>query len=467
MIHDARLLFLKQRRFDLIFKFLYLKYPDNQFVRAAYLESIRAFNDFHEDEPSDGKPKNSPADFLKSFDALYESIKGVGYNESKGLIPIGDNGEISDGAHRLSVCAYLNKGVATEPDGRRDLYDYRFFICQKMDPKIMDFGALEYVKLNPNAYIVNLHSVTDQAKDTEVVSILEKYGFVYYKKSVRLTFDGYVNLKKLSYGSFWEKEPWIGTVSNKFAGAQMHARECMGKSPLRVFVFVCDDIQKVIKAKSEIRDLFKIGNFSIHINDSREEAIWLAETYFNENSLRMINRRPFIYEDIRFDQMIEDLKVVAASNNVDIECLCGAGSTPFGVYGLRQCSDFDFLYNGPCSFDVQTETLSNHDSELKYYPFPKKEIIENPNYHFYYHGLKFITLDVLLSMKQKRHEVPKDVKDCKMIKRFERWGCAGAPFRVKVFEKIKNGERRTIVIFGFIKIRYRRRRKKICAETAK
>lgn len=37
----------------------------------------------------------------------------------------------------------------------------------------------------------------------------------------------------------------------------------------------------------------------------------------------------------------------------------------------------------------------------------------------------------------------------------------------KLFRKIKNGERRTIVIFGFIKISYRRRRKKICAETAK
>ena len=116
------------------------------------------------------------------------------------------------------------------------------------------------------------------SKDNEVVKILEKYGFVYYKKEINLTFDGYVNLKKLSYGSFWDRESWIGNVENKFAGAQAHAKQSMGNNPLRAFVFVCDDLQKVIKSKAEIRDLFNLGNYSVHINDTREEAIWLAET---------------------------------------------------------------------------------------------------------------------------------------------------------------------------------------------
>lgn len=459
MKQNALHLFLKQRRFDLIFKYLYLKYPENDFVKKAYLENIRAFNGFYEVEPSDGVAKNSAEKFLKSFNALYHSIKTDGFNKKMGVIPVGDNGEISDGAHRLAVCAYLDLDIETQSDGRNDLYDYKFFTRQKMDPAIMDFGALEYVKLNPNAYIVNLHSVTDPSKDDQVVQILEKYGFVYYKKDITLTFDGYVNLKKLSYGSFWERESWIGTVEDKFAGAQMHARNSMGKNPLRAFVFVCDDLKKVIKAKAEIRDLFNLGNFSIHINDTREESVWLAETYFNKNSLDMINARPLDYEDPQFDGMIEELKETATQHKVDLENICGAGSTPFDVYGLRKSSDLDFLYCGTQPFDIQTDTLSNHDSELKYYPYPKKEIIENPAHHFYYHGLKFITLGVLYAMKQKRNEVPKDVNDCKMIESFRKKKKYKEK-RFKIFEKRKNGIKRKIILFGFIKINYKKRRKK-------
>lgn len=44
MTCDARELFMRQRRFDLIFKWLFVVKPGNAYVRKAYLESIRAFN---------------------------------------------------------------------------------------------------------------------------------------------------------------------------------------------------------------------------------------------------------------------------------------------------------------------------------------------------------------------------------------------------------------------------------------
>jgi len=455
---NARELFFKQKRFDLIFKYIYLKYPHNDFAKKAYLENIRAFNNFYEVEPSDGIAKNTSEDFINCFEKLYRSISTNGFNEDIGTLPIGNNGEISDGAHRLAVCAFLNCELEVVPDGRNDLYDYKFFQARKMDQDIMDYGALEYVKLNPNAYIINLHSVADMSKDEEVIKILQKYGFIYYKKDISLSFNGYVNLKKLSYGSFWERESWIGTVENKFAGARDHARKSMGNDPLRVFVFVCDDINKVIKLKAEIRALYDIGNYSVHINDTKEEAIWLAETYFNKNSLEMLNRRPFDYEDVQFDEMVEDLKATAEKNQIDIEDICAAGSTPFGVFGLRKSNDLDFLYCGHTPFDIQTETLSNHDSELSYYPYSKSIIIQNPQHHFYYHGLKFITLDICYDMKNKRHEVPKDIKDCKMIRKFQRKGLRRHFAHFKFFEKRKHGLKRTIILFGFIKLSYQKRR---------
>ena len=112
---------------------------------------------------------------------------------------------------------------------------------------------------------------------------LNKYGFIYYKKDVYLNYNGYVNIKKLSYGSdMWGKESWIGTSKNKYSGAQKHAQKSFGngKNPLRAYVFVCDNLDNVLKAKAEIREIFKIGNESIHINDTRKEAIALAITSF-------------------------------------------------------------------------------------------------------------------------------------------------------------------------------------------
>ena len=104
MKQNALQLLFKQKRFDLIFKYLYLKYPDSDFVRTAYLENIRVFNGFVEVVPSDGIPKSSAEEFIDRFNKLYESIKTKGF-DSLCSIPVRRNGEISDGATSIgSLC---------------------------------------------------------------------------------------------------------------------------------------------------------------------------------------------------------------------------------------------------------------------------------------------------------------------------------------------------------------------------
>ena len=84
MICDARELFLKQHRFDLIFKYLYVTKPNDALARTAYLESIRAFNGYFEQDSSDGVPKDSAAKFLSSFDALIKSMRIDGFRVTQG-----------------------------------------------------------------------------------------------------------------------------------------------------------------------------------------------------------------------------------------------------------------------------------------------------------------------------------------------------------------------------------------------
>lgn len=460
---NAKEVFLKNRRFDLIFKYLYLKNhgvysKEISFFEDLYCEHIRAFNNFNEAQPSDNVPKKSKEDFLRSFESLFRSINEHGFRENKSILTIGDDYELTDGSHRLAICAYLEKDIVVRKDIVEEYYDYAFFEKRSIDKFYSDFAALEYVKFNRNAYVVNLHSIADKKQDDKVEEILNKYGFIFYKKDIYLNFNGYVNLKKLSYGfDVWEGNSWIGSVENCYAGAQQHAHRSSGQGPLRAYVFVCNDLEKVIQAKAEIRAIYNLGNYSIHVNDSREEAIQLAQLFFNDNSLLMFNARPFAYESRDFDGYVNELKKIAGKEGIDIDDVCAAGSAPFSVFGIRESADLDFLYCGGKEFEVKNSAISNHDSESHYYPYVKTEIIKNPRYHFFYKGLKFITLDVLHAMKSKRSETPKDIQDCELIKKFQKGKMKLGKRAFKLFEKKRLGKLRVITIFGLIKFEYQKK----------
>ena len=284
-----------------------------------------------------------------------------------------------------------------------------------------DYGAIEYVKLQPNSYIVNLHAVVDEKYDSCVEKILKKYGRIYYKKKVPLNYNGYVNLKKLSYGSFWEREKWIGSIENGFVGAQDHALHSKGNGKnLRAYVYVCKNPDDLLKIKAEVRELFKIGNYCIHINDRHEEAIALAQLFFNDNSIQIFNARPFCFEDADYDSNIEEFKSRIKKNGFQLEDFLVGGSSPLNILGVRKSDDIDFLYFGNKEFTAVDDLISSHDTELHYYPETKENLIYDNKYFFYYHGIKVISLDVLYKLKTKRNEKPKDVIDCKIIKKLQR-----------------------------------------------
>jgi hypothetical protein len=383
----------------------------SDFFEKIYLEHIRAFNNFYEENPL----KKKPQDFLDAANNLIISLKANSFDYKNSIIPVNKDFELYDGAHRLSFCSYLKKKVYLTKVEHKDKFDYTFFQKMGLNKNVEELGVLEYVKYNDNAYIVNIFPVINEIYDSQIVKILERYGFVYYKKTISITHNGMINLKKINY----RNEDWIGNYSNDFVGLKYHARNSSGNALLRVFVFVCEDLEKVIKAKQEIRVLCNLGNFPIHINDTRDEAIELAQTYFNENSLYVLNYKKYYSNSQKIDCFIDEFKKYLNANQLNSDDFCASGSTPLGIFGVREINDFDFI-----SIDAELPIaknidLSNHESELSYYPVDKESIIINPRYHFYYHGIKFITLDVLLKIKTSRNEKPKDIYDIRCISFFK------------------------------------------------
>lgn len=97
---------ISKYRYDVFVKYFYIQEYINQnsyeLAKEIYLTHIKSFNNFIE---PDGR-KNNPEDFIQNFNKLIDSVRSVGINKT--IIPITKNGEIIDGAHRLSIALYLN-----------------------------------------------------------------------------------------------------------------------------------------------------------------------------------------------------------------------------------------------------------------------------------------------------------------------------------------------------------------------
>ncbi len=373
-----------------------------------YLEHIKVFNNFCEPDGS----KNSPESFITAFDEIINNVKQNGFDKNIGLIPVNQSYDCLDGAHRVAACAYFSQNITVAKLHSNYDFNYKLFLDQNMDKDLADLAALEYCKLNKLSYVVNLHSCCDLRKDDLVENILNKYGFIFYKKNVFLNSDAYLYTKLISYG----KEKWVGNFENNFENLRMHVSESSGTNPLRAYVFVCDDLNKVVKAKEEIRTVFNKGNPAVHINDNHEEAVELAQTYFNDNTLHFINSIK-IRENKKINEQLNYFKKWIKEHSLNIDNLCAVGSFPMGLYNLRKTKDLDFIHLQEELPDTKREDISSHSTELKYYTKSKNDIIFDPKNHFYYKGVKIISLEVLLEMKEKRAEFPKDIDDIKLIQK--------------------------------------------------
>ncbi len=107
-----------------------------------------------------------------------------------------------------------------------------------MSSVIMDYGALEYVRLNENAVIVSQSVFAKSSQKKFVESVLNKEGFVYYERRVGLRY---------------------------------------------VSVFVCESKEKLVAVRQAIQESVGTENGRVRISAMHEEAIEWAGHYFGTN----------------------------------------------------------------------------------------------------------------------------------------------------------------------------------------
>lgn len=376
---------LTHKRFDVVIKYMYASNLSSNYYKNAYKEHLRVWNNFHEGTPN----KNGFTDFDNAFKSIIDNVVDE-------PVPVNSEGHIANGAHRLASALYHQRPINIRNTNSNENYpilaDYIHFAKKGLSQTIMKRTALEYAKLKPNTHIICLFPIA-HTRIQEVMNIISEYCNIFYHSSTKLNSEGQLGLMKEIYlDDGWANEEGIRRKGN----------QCFMGHPNITFVLVDGkNLETVKEMKKKIRALFNVGNHSVHINDSHAETIRIAKTVFNDNSIHFLNNR----KNISFPKY---KKLMANMKPNDNEVI--TGSTVLSLYGLRDCKDIDLIYYNNPPVDSHNQYLETH------YKLTLDDIVNNPLYHLYYQGFKYVSLNVIKNMKKLRNE-PKDVVDVSLIEK--------------------------------------------------
>lgn len=374
---------LTHKRFDVVIKYLYASNLSSDYYKNQYKEHIRVWNNFYE-----GMPRKRT---FEDFDNAFKSIINNTVDEP---VPVNSEGHIANGAHRLAAALYHQRPINTRDTNLDENYpilaDYQVFAKKGLPKHMLQRTALEYAKLKPNSHIVCLFPIA-HTRIADVMNIIRKYSNVFYHSTVSLNNIGQVSfMKEIYFVEGWANEHGIKRKSDQcFAG----------QSKVTFILIDAKNLQTVKEMKTKIRELFNVGNHSVHISDYHTDAIRIAKTVFNDNSIHFLNNRKYVSFP-KHKQLIDSIK---PDDNKVI-----TGSSVLSLYGLRDCKDLDLIYYNDPPADSHNQYLDTH------YKLTLDDIINNPLYHLYYQGFKYVSLNVIKNMKIIRNE-PKDVRDVELI----------------------------------------------------
>lgn len=395
-------------RLDIGMRTSYLELKDKvpELASSIYYEDLRAQTLGSLVDP-DNPSKSSFETFKNVFSDVSEEIYRNGFDSEKTLLPLAISGSILNGGHRLSAALAYNKPVACiETQIPPITCDYQYFFNRAVPQYIIEQAVLRLLRFMDDAFIAFLWpSGIKNIKQT-----VNLFHNKVYEKELILTNNGALNLL---YQCYHHME-WIGTKQTGYRGLYKKLFECFPETDtLTIIIFqAAGGLDEVRQIKQEVRDINGIGFSSIHITDTKEELIRLANLACNENGLHYLNNAGLI--DFDKVELIKQLRSRASKLQVDRESFVVDGSLLTDIYGLRKADDIDIVAASKSTATYDQMGFDSRVSELKYHRKSADELVYDPRCHFYLFGIKFVGFHQLVSMKKNRLE-PKDVLDVKLM----------------------------------------------------
>jgi len=412
--------FLSHNRIDVVVKIIYCEYFLNitptKFNRLYYYIHLKKWNNFKANDSF----KKKFFDYENEFKKTILSIKKNGFDKEKSIIPIDSHNKIIDGSHRLAASIVLDKKInvskftVNSPSITIDRFINGFNL---KNANLIDYLISNYIKYNQNLRIFTLFPVRNKKFDEKSFSIIEKYGEIIIRKSLKIgsLINGFNICRTLYSGT-----EWIGNVENKYKGAMWKAKNCFNNTSGIIDVILFNPnkekygtTKQLKKIKEEIRSLYNIHFHSIHSSDNNIETINYSKIFFHSNTQLFSQKRKGHFFD-NFEKALENLNII----KVDYSQFVFSGSTVMAALGLRSPKDLDAFHSKDY---ILPSLISSHNSQIKFLKIKINEIIFNPKNYFFYMGYKFLNPNLLLQLKQNRNKKkfnPKDMEDIKILKEF-------------------------------------------------
>lgn len=150
--------FKRSRRFDVAVKMAYVRafverdIPALKRAEHAYLEMIRAANDFYEHEPC----KTKPGEFVSAFRSLIDTIRDKGFDPAYALC-IDAAGEVVNAQHRVAAAAALGLDVPTvcDPSQKGGKLTYKRYRRRALHKRVAHYAIRQYLRFNECARVVS------------------------------------------------------------------------------------------------------------------------------------------------------------------------------------------------------------------------------------------------------------------------------------------------------------------------
>ena len=388
-------------RLDIAAKYLYLNLKEKcpEYAKKIYLEHIRIMTKGSFVEPYSNK--KSAGDFLLAFDALYEQMKLEGYDDKISPIPVDKNYRIMDGAHRVAICIKLGIKVpiiVLPIEANYDIYNQDFFEKYGIDESYLDEIVKTYIRISKQCVCINIWP-SAKGHNEELDAIINKEFATIYKKDFLLNENGAFYYLAQIYKEY----SWAQNNGDGFSGVYRKLLPCFPTfDPVRAIFVELNDQTNLLDVKEKMRDLYGLGKHSLHITDNQEETVQMANIVLSNNTISFLNK----CNPLRFKNTLKLLE--KASKIVEKRIVCFSGSIVLSLYGIRSANDLDYI----CEEDNDEDS---HNKLIPLYGKTKGQLLYQPDLHFSFFDLSFITLNCIKNFKERRGE-KKDYDDILLMK---------------------------------------------------
>ena len=414
---------ITKNRIDIVIGIEYVDFYENkyktQFFIDLYIEHKRAFNGLMEDRYK-GKEQH-----IERFNDIINGIK----DKQTNTVPVPVlkyKGEywVINGFHRISTLSYYNlpKNLKIKNSGTPNPAYYPtniyFFKEKNYELKYCNYVMYSFLRNYHKDFSCIILFPHDRKLPKELSNEIEKH-IIY---DIDISMNNYKNnFTKNFIQLLYYSDDWC-----KAGGYKGKAEACFKNgNTLKLYFIEKQKLNMLVNLKERIRKYYNIGKHSIHIPDTQEECNSLLDL-LNYNTWSFIDTAPSLYIKFpHFNKLFQKLKQFCEQNNIDTKKICITSSSVLSVYGIRDCGDMDLFIDKKYVDTFKNTPYDNHNKYTidKHYSKHFEDIIYNPDNHFYFQGIKFCNLSIILDYKKYRvknelygqKSIEKDIKDINSI----------------------------------------------------